>query len=288
MLPLLKNNYNGKNKSLNDELTLNILTAYNYFKKDKVYEALKYQILNEKKLDKNEDSKLQLSNKIIAALIYEEEDAFGMAGTALQNAKGETVIENYQIEAYKAYLKLKDEKYSESRVYFENALSDAKAISLLDYFYCLLNLSKICNELALNNEQLLYATKADSLINSGTENFFNKAIDYNISQSSISKVSASLKNQSLINLSTAYRRNKQYSSALRVLNRLIAIEKNNKASTTLTDIYINKALTYTFLKDYSNASSAYYEALKFEDSEQDRARESEIYNLLLSGLNWQA
>lgn len=279
ILPTLKTSFNKKQMSLSDEVSLNILSSYVSLEKNQVYEALRYQVINEANLNKINLNELVIANKVMASLIYEKQGAYRLACAELYNLNSRSLVENYQIDAYVAYLRLKDEDYQEAYVYFKRAATSAKKISLVDEFYCLMNLSKTCNELGLYKEQLQHALQADTLINSGRDDVFSSAIHYESGINAVSEIIESLQNQSFINLSVAYRKNKRYADALRVLTKLAEIKKN-KSTDILTEVYINKALTYTFLKEYNNAGLAYYEALKLDDLQSNPSKRAEIYNLL--------
>lgn len=49
-----------------------------------------------------------------------------MACAELYNLNSRNLVENYQIDAYVAYLRLKDEDYQEAYVYFKRAATSAK------------------------------------------------------------------------------------------------------------------------------------------------------------------
>ena len=280
LLPLLKSNFHGKRMTANDEICFNLLSSYAYLKKNQIYEALRFQVFNSKSLSKVNNEKLALANKLLAALIYEKQGAYNLACNELYELRSPDLSENYQLEYYLACLKLKDESTKDAHSNFELALQNSKKVSLIDQFYCLINLSKTSGELGKFKEALAYALQADTLLDNRDRELFNPNIQYTGSYDSRSDVRESLKNQSLVNLSVAYRKTKRYADALRVLNSLIDTEKNNKSNGTLIEVYINKALTYTLLRDYNNAASSYYEALKLEEVGKDKSKKSEIYNLL--------
>lgn len=279
IIPTLKTKYSKKQIPPTDEVSINILSSYTRLERNQVYEALRYYVSNEANLNKINLNELVIANKVMAGLIYEKQAAYRLACAELYNLNSRSLVENYQIDAYVAYLRFKDEDYQEAYVYFKRAATSAKKISLVDEFYCLTNLSKTCNELGLHKEQLQCALRADSLINSDREDFFNSNISYELANNSVQEIMESLHNQSLISLSVAYRKNKRYMDALGVLNKLIEIKKG-KNTAMLSEVYINKALTYTFLKDYEGAAIAYYEALKLDDLQNNSFKRCEIYNLL--------
>jgi len=280
LISSLKRSFNEKKKSELDGIALNILSAYSCLKKNQLYEALKFQVQNEKDLPKNGNKKLQLANKLVGVLIYEKQEAYGLACSSLESLAGGNIIERYQIDVYLASIKQREERFNDAYNKFKKALPLADQVSLIDNFYCLINLSKICNELGKNKEQLVYALKADTLITSNRTDVFNAQIDYAMAEITTASVKDELKKLAQINLSLAYRKNKQYTASLVVLNALIEREKKEKSSKILMEAYINKALTYTFLEDYNNATYSYYDALKLAETENDVSKKCEIYNLL--------
>lgn len=280
VIEALQNNFTESQNTANNETALNILNGYSELQHNQYYAALKYYVINEKRNPNNLKTKNSLANKILLALIYEKQGAISLAYSALKNVRSSDVVENYEVLSYLAYLKAKTENHMEAYVEFHSILSDAKKTSPIDYYFNLYNTSKSAIEIGKYKEALQYAKQADSVIQNSGSYLVNSKINYTYNNLNEPSNVAKLKNQSLINLSVAYRKVGSYNESITTLNKLIENEKKNSNSEILPDLYVNKALTYTLMKDYNNASYTYYEAQKIYLAKNDKGKSAEVYNLM--------
>lgn len=266
--------------SQSDEIAYNVIKSYNFYNQNVIFESLKFNLLNEKNLKIKSNPQLELANQLILALIYEKKEILSASIDVLKKLNSSKAVENFQIQFFKGCLQQQFTNYQASITTFEQLLPISENISEIDHYYTLIHLSEVSDELQLYKKQLHYALLADSVLNYGKSVLFNSDIYYKFSKNNNLFKIDDLRKLSLINLSVAYRKNNLYKQSLNTINKLIDLEKKSPVLNSLAMAYVSKALTYTFLKDYNNASSSYSDALKIYDKENNLNKKSETYNLL--------
>jgi len=256
---------------------VDLLKAYNFYLSKDYYEALKFCVKNEKSFF---NSDLLIKNYILKSLVYQKLESNNNAIAVLNNFKTANKLLDFQIQAQINFLSLKQSSFSESYIRNKASLSQSKTISNYDYYTNLYNLSKLCEELNLNNEFLIYSKRADSTIRKEATVFFNPELTYNNIGDNPSKYINYLRKQSLLNLSIALRKNKQYKNSIETIEELQKLSEKEGDNSNLAYVYTNKGLTNTYIKDYNAAEYNYLAALKLYTSNSEEEKIAETYNLL--------
>jgi len=280
LLQVIQQTLSDKELTPADDIAQNLVFAYSYYYQDELYDALKFNRIAAKSLKKNKHERLELANKILSVVIYDKYGDVLGAEQILQGLNANNSLTKYQIAVYHASLCLKRKNYESAYNLYRSVIKISEVVSTFDNFYTHFEISKAANHLAKKEEYLKFALSADSIINAAKSPILNKQLVYLFKTKPENNFIDSLKRISLLNVSSAYRKNGYFAMAIDLLNKGIASKLTTGDKFGLAELYMNKGLTLTLMQKYGEASAELLTAIKIYDELGDYSKISETYNLL--------
>jgi len=257
-----------------------LLDSYSAFAENQLYEALKYNCIASKKLTSKYPQHVRLANKLLSILIFEKYGDLMSADRIIGEIVSGDPVTFYQIEVYSAHMNLKVDNYQDANDHFMMAATIAEDVSVFDHYYTYFYLSKTAALLGNHMEQLASAVIADSILSTGGSKMTNDDIEYLFSTGEFETFLDSLKCDSKLNVSIAYRKTGQYEKSLEVMDAALEknLAKNNQQ--LLGELYLNKGISLVLLEEYNDAGFILNDALKIFLSANNHKKIAETYNLL--------
>jgi len=273
-------------KKNNDIVNFYLLNSIYELSKNKNNEAVLYALQAKKLTAISNNTLLQSNANLLLAMVNRKLNSHQKAIELLKQCNYDDNILMFQIEYLKAqnYFDISNyDKAVEILLANENA---AKSISEFDYMK---SLSLLVLSTSQNNDDALalnFALKYDTILNKATEvksiqKLMNSNVKYFYEKSdNISSVLLLQKIVNTNNIGFLFRKLGDYENSKSYLLKSINYLKKYKNESMLPEIKTNIGLTYTHLKEFTEANINYQEALEAYAELKNTSKQAELYNIM--------